>query len=127
MKRLLAASMGVLMAAGTAMAEEPLEARALWQAFQDNQQAAADKYFTREVTVSGIVVEAGMSIYATPAIRLSDVKGGKIYVICVLPRMDMPKLSKFKPGERVTMTGTVRHNNNGVIVIKGCREVPSGS
>jgi len=116
----------VTLAAGTAMAGEAVEVKALWQEFQDNQQAAADKYFTREATVSGVVVEAAMSIYATPAIRLSDVKDGEIYVICVLPRADMLKLSDFKPGERATLIGTVRHNNKGTVVIKGCRVVTSG-
>jgi len=117
----------VTLAAGTAMAEKAVEVKALWQEFQDNQQAAAGKYFTREVTVSGVVVEAAMSIYATPAIRLSDVEAGEIYAICVLPRTDMLKLSNFKPGERATLIGTVRHNNRGTIVIKSCRAVTSGS
>ena len=109
------------------MAEKAVEVKVLWQEFQDNQQAAADKYFTHEVTVSGVVVEAAMSVYATPAIRLSDVKDGETYVICVLPRTDMLKLSDFKPGERATLIGTVRHNNRGTIVIKNCRAVTSGS
>ena len=116
----------VTLVAGPAMAEKTVEAKSLWQEFQDNQQVAADKYFTHEVTVSGVVVEAAMSIYATPAIRLSDVKAGEIYVICVLPRADTLKLSNFKPGERATLIGTVRHNNKGVVVIKGCRVVTSG-
>ena len=114
------------LAAGTVMAGEAIAVKALWQEFQDNQQAAANKYFTREVTVSGVVIEAAMSIYATPAIRLSDVKGGETYVICVLPRADMLKLSDFKPGERATLIGTVRHNNKGTVVIKDCRVVTSG-
>ena len=117
----------VTFAAGTAVGGNAVEVKALWQEFQDNQQAAAGKYFSHEVTVSGVVVEAAMSVYATPAIRLSDVKDGETYVICVLPRTDKLKLSYFKPGERVTLSGTVRHNNNGVVVIKGCRVVTSGS
>ena len=116
----------VMVAAGTAMAGEAVEVKVLWHEFQDNQQAAADKYFTREVTVSGVVIEAAMSIYATPAIRLSDVKDGETYVICVLPRTDMLKLSDFKPGERATLTGEVRSYNKGRVVIKGCRVVTSG-
>jgi len=114
------------LAAGDAMAGKAIEVKALWQEFQDNQQAAANKYFTHEVTVSGVVVEAAMSIYATPAIRLSDVEAGEIYAICVLPRTDMLKLSGFKPGEQATLTGTVRHNNRGTVVIKGCRVATSG-
>jgi hypothetical protein len=125
---LLACLLGLILtlAAGTVMAGEAVAVKALWQEFQDNQQAAAEKYFTREVTVSGVVVEAAMSIYATPAIRLSDVKGGETYVVCVLPRADMLKLSDFKPGERATLIGTVRHNNTGAVVIKECRVVTSG-
>ena len=119
-------SLAVMLTAGTPMAGEAIAVKALWQEFQDNQQAAADKYFTREATVSGVVVEAAMSVYATPAIRLSDVKDGNIYVICVLPRADMLKLSDFKPGERATLIGTVRHNNSGIVVIKDCRKIASG-
>ena len=118
-------ALAVTLTAGAVIAGEAIEVKALWQEFQDNQQAAAGKYFTREVTVSGVVVEAAMSIYATPAIRLSDVKAGKIYVVCVLPRADMLKLSDFKPGARATLIGTVRHNNSGPIVIKECRLVAS--
>ena len=117
----------VTFAAGNAVGGNAVEVNALWQEFQDSQQAAAGKYFSHEVTVSGVVVEAAMSVYATPAIRLSDVKDGETYVICVLPRTDMLKLSYFKPGDRATLIGTVRHNNNGVVVIKGCRVVTSGS
>ena len=116
----------VMLAAGPAMADKAVEVKVLWQEFQDNQQAAADKYFTHDVTVSGVVVKAAMSIYATPAIQLSDVKAGEAYVICVLPRADTLKLSDFKPGERATLIGTVRHNNKGVVVIKSCRAVTPG-
>jgi hypothetical protein len=119
-------ALAVTLAAGASIAGEAIEVKALWREFQNNQQAAADKYFTREATVSGVVVEAAMSIYATPAIRLSDVKDGEIYVICVLPRADMLKLSDFKPGERATLIGTVRHNNKGPVVIKECRAIASG-
>jgi hypothetical protein len=119
-------ALAVTLTAGVVMAGEAIEVKDLWQEFQHNQQAAADKYFTREAAVSGVVIEAAMSIYATPAIRLSDVKGGEIYVVCVLPRADMLKLSDFKPGERATLIGTVRHNNTGPVVIKGCRAVASG-
>ena len=118
-------ALAVMLTAGAAVAGEAMEVKALWQEFRNNQQAAANKYFTRTVTVSGVVVEAAMSIYATPAIRLSDVKAGEVYVICVLPRADMRKLSDFKPGERATLIGTVRHNNSGPIVIKECRSVAS--
>ena len=113
----------MVLMAGAAVAGEAVEARELWQEFKDDQQGAAARYFTRQVTVSGVVIEAGMSIYATPAIRLSDVQGGDVYVICVLPRVDAFKLSNFKTGERATLTGTVRHNNKGTIVIKECRAV----
>jgi hypothetical protein len=116
-------ALAITMIAGVAVAEEPIEAKALWQAFQDNQQAAASKYFTNQVTVTGIVVEAGMSIYATPAVRLSDTRDGEVLVICVLPRVDALNLSNFKVGDRVTFVGTVRHNNRGTVVIKECRSV----
>jgi hypothetical protein len=112
----------MVLATVAAAAGEAIEARVLWQAFQDDQRGAADKYFTRQVTVSGVVVETGMSIYATPTVRLSDVQGGAAYVICVLPRADALKLSNFKVGERASLIGTVRHNNNGLVVIKECRE-----
>jgi hypothetical protein len=116
-------ALAITMMTGLAVAEETVGAKALWQAFQDNQQAAADKYFTRQVTVSGIVAETGISIYATPNVKLSDVKGGEVYVICVLPRTDAFKLSNFTIGERTSLVGTVRHNNRGPVVIKECRAV----
>jgi hypothetical protein len=119
-------ALNMALTAGAAVAGEALEARALWQAFQADQRGAADTYFTRQVTVSGVVVETGMSIYATPNVKLSDAQGGDVYVICVLPRADAFKLSDFTIGERASLVGTVRHNNKGAVVIKECRAATHG-
>ena len=57
------------------------------------------------LTVTGIVVKTGISIYATPYVSLSDKAGGKVYATCVLPRTDALKLRDFKKGEKATMRG----------------------
>ena len=106
-----------------AAADEPLEVRQLWLMFQDNGGKAGNDLLGKTVTVSGVVVETGMSVYLTPNVRLSDAQTGGVYVVCVLPRGDAGLLSGFAKGERVTMTGRVYRGdpNGGRVVLKECR------
>ncbi len=61
--------------------------------------------FDDPLQVKGIVVETGISIWATPYVSLSNEKDGKVYATCVLPRADTLKLKDFKKGEEVSMAG----------------------
>lgn len=103
-------------------ADAPVEAAVLWREFKDDQDKAEARYAKGRVRVTGVVAETGMSRYATPNVRLSDKEGGTVYVICVLPRADVFKLSSFTVGGRATLSGEYRHHYNGPIVIKECRQ-----
>jgi hypothetical protein len=78
--------------------------------------------FDDPVTVTGIVVETGISIYATPFISLSNEKDGTVYAICVLPRSDAFKLKEFSKGEKVTLQGNY-YSFRDRTVIKKCKKM----
>lgn len=121
----------VLIFAGTAFSQgadtpKTVNARDFWQAFQNDREKAEKAYIGETVNLSGIVVSTGISVYMTPNVMLSDQAGGTAYVVCVLPRTDAGKLSGFRLGQQVTMTGRVyRGKAGGGIVVKECRQVPA--
>ncbi len=78
--------------------------------------------FDDPLTVTGFVVETGISRYATPYVSLSNEKGGTVYATCVLPRTDALKLKEFKNGEKVTISGNY-YAFRDKAVIKKCRKL----
>lgn len=121
----------VLALAGTAFSQgadtpKAMNARDFWQAFQNDREKAEKAYTGETVSLSGVVVSTGISIYMTPNVMLSDQTGGTAYVVCVLPRADTGKLSGFRVGEQITMTGRVyRSKAGGGIIVKECRQAPA--
>jgi len=95
----------------------------LLKAFIDNPDAANKQYLGKIVHVKGIVISKGMSRYMTPNVVLSDREGGAEQAICVLPRLDVGKLSDFTPGQCVTMSGKVYRMTESRIVIKECKAI----
>jgi uncharacterized protein YneF (UPF0154 family) len=95
----------------------------LQKAFADNPRTAEEQYVGKIVQVNGIVVSKGMSRYMTPNVVLSDREGGAVRVICVLPRLDVGKLSDFTPGQNATMSGKVYRMSERGVVIKECKAV----
>ena len=105
---------------------QTINAKDFWQEFNDDMDAAKAKYIGQTMNFTGVVVDTGVSIYMTPNVRLSDSPDGIAYLICVLPRADMGKLSEFKAGEQVTMNGRVYSSKaGGGVVIKECKRVDS--
>ena len=100
-----------------------IAAHELRKAFADDQGAAEARYLGKTVLVKGIVLSTGMSKYLTPTILLSEREGGPVQVICVLPRLDAGKLSDFKPGQSVTMSGRVYRLSENGVVLKECKAV----
>ena len=100
-----------------------IAAHDLRKAFADNQNAAEAQYTGKTVLVKGIVVSTGMSKYMTPNVTLSDHEGGTVHAICVLPRLDVGKLSDFKPAQSVTMSGRVYRLSERGVVLKECKAV----
>lgn len=78
--------------------------------------------FDDPITVTGIVTETGISIYATPYINLSNEKNGTVYATCVLPRTDALKLKEFKKGEKVILQGNF-YAFRDKAVIKKCKKI----
>lgn len=78
--------------------------------------------FDDPLTVTGIVIETGISIYATPYVSLSNKNEGTVYATCVLPRADALKLKEFKKGNRVTLQGNY-YAFKDKAVIKKCKKI----
>ncbi|MCL2485783.1 MAG: hypothetical protein FWF00_03550 [Endomicrobia bacterium] len=78
--------------------------------------------FDDPVTVTGYVIDTGISKYLTPYVALSDKKGGEQYAVCVLPRADSLKLKDFAKDEKVTMEGHF-YAFRDKVVIKKCSKV----
>ncbi len=93
----------------------------VYELYNDLNNETATFEFDDALTVNGVVVETGISIWATPYVSLSDKKDGTVYVTCVLPRADTLKLKDFKKGEKVTMQGNYYDFHNKVI-IKKCKK-----
>ena len=114
---------------GTAFSQEPsltFTAKDFWQKFEDDRPTAYEDYVGKTMSFTGVVVETGMSIYLTPNVRLSDTADGPIYLVCVLPRTDVGKLSEYEKGDHVTMIGRVYSGNIGkAVVIKECKRAGS--
>ena len=102
---------------------EVLTVNDLKKAYADNPAAAEAKYLGKIVLVKGFVLSAAISRYLTPAVTLSDREGGEAQAICVLPRLDVGKLSAFKAGQSVTMSGKVYRLTADRVVIKECSAV----
>lgn len=60
------------------------------------------------INVSGYAVKVGPDVYGLPSVEVSESKGGKARVLCVLPFSDYLKLRHVRKGDRVTMNGELR-------------------
>ena len=103
--------------------QEVITVNELQKAYAENPGAAEAKYLGKTVLVKGFVLSAAISRYLTPAVTLSDREGGEAQAICVLPRLDVGKLSGFKAGQSVIMSGKVYRLSADRVVIKECSAV----
>jgi len=94
----------------------------LYKAVIADSGAVETLYLGKTILVKGIVISTGISRYMTPNVVLSDREGGEAQIICVLPRLDAGKLSDFKPGQIVTMSGRA-HRLSERVVLKECKAV----
>ena len=69
---------------------------------------AAPSNASPKVNISGYAVKVGPDVYGLPSVELSDTKGGKTRILCVLPFTDYLKLRHVSKGDEVTMKGEVR-------------------
>ena len=102
-------------------ANETATPSSLWAEFQAEPDAFRQKYNGGKITISAIVADTHISIYLTPVVSLVDKSGDEVKVICVLPRTDTGKLSSFKQGAKVKMTGSFYAAREEKIVIKQCQ------
>ncbi len=84
-----------------AIAAKPV--KDLYDEFKPDVQSVSKKYEGADITVTGVVTYKGPDIHNTPSIELSDVSGGKSYVLVVVNSSS--QLDEVAVGETVTMSG----------------------
>ncbi|MDR3002162.1 MAG: hypothetical protein LBU89_12975 [Fibromonadaceae bacterium] len=110
----------LLAMASTAFASETVTPASLWASFKAEPDAFRES-IGNKITISAIVADTHISAYLTPVVSLVDKSGDEVKVICVLPRLDAGKLSSFKAGEKVKMSGNLYAAREEKIVIKQCQ------
>ena len=106
----------------SADSQEVISAYDLYQAYNANPEATRQQYLNKTIQIKGVVISKGMSRYMTPNVELSDREGGQVLAICVLPRLDVNKLSNYKAGQIATFSGRVHVLNENRIIIKESKE-----
>ncbi len=60
-----------------------------------------------KVNVSGYAVKVGPDVYGLPSVEVSETKGGKTRILCVLPFTDYLKLRHVSKGDKVVISGNI--------------------
>ncbi len=103
--------------------ENMITTKELYDAFKNDRASAVQQYGKKTMTIKGFVVYTGPDVYALPSVELSEIKGGKSRVLCVLPFADYLKLRKVSKGDEVQISGEVRdlYEKGDQIVVKECK------
>ena len=106
-----------------AAAAERMAVLDIWRAFQDDLEAARERYVDEMMTLVGVVVDTGMSRFMTPTVSLSEQAGGEVRAICVLPRADFARMYDYKPGQEAAFVGRIysASGNDRPVIVKECR------
>lgn len=96
--------------------------KGLYDIFKKDEDAALKQYGKTKVTIKGFAVFVGPDVYALPSVELSEKKGGKSRILCVLPFSDYLKLRKVSKGNEVVITGEVRgfYEKGDQVLLKQC-------
>ena len=99
-----------------------MTAKALYDEFKTDAEAATRKYGGKMMTVTEFVVYTGPDVYALPSVELSERRGGKSRMLCVLPFSDYLKLRKVSKGDGVRIRGQVRgfYEKGDQVLLKQC-------
>ncbi len=102
--------------------DSTITAKELHDAFKTDQDAATQKYGGKTITITGYAVFVGPDVYALPSVELSEKKGGKSRILCVLPFSDYLKLRKVPKGDQPVITGEVRgfYEKGDQVLMKQC-------
>ena len=99
-----------------------ITAQELYKSVTENRSEAETKYLGKTMQIEGIVVSKGMSKYLTPNVVLSSHADGPEMVVCVLPRVDVGKLSDFTVGQQAKFSGRI-HSFGERVIVKECQVV----
>ncbi len=105
--------------------ENTIAAKGLYDAFVNNKTQAEKEYGNKTMKITGVASFVGPDVYGLPSVELSEVKGGKSRVLCVLPFSDYLKLRRVSKGDAVVIEGEVRsiYEKDQTIVVKECKIV----
>lgn len=103
-------------------ADSIIIAKKLYDTFKKEEAVATEKYVKQTITIKGLAVYVGADVYALPSVELSENKGGKSRILCVLPFSDYLKLRKVSKGDEVVITGEVRgfYEKGDQVLLKRC-------
>lgn len=103
--------------------KKQVTASELYEAFRKDNQAATKLYAKKVLEITGVAVYIGPDAYTLPSVELSDKKGSKGKVLCVLPFSDYLKLRKVSKGNKMIMEGEIRgySQEHDIIVVKQCK------
>ncbi len=105
--------------------EKTITAKELGNAFVQNKAQTEKEYGNQTMKITGFAPYVGPDVYALPSIELSESKGGKSRVLCVLPLNDYLKLRRVSKGNEVVIEGEVRslYDKDQTVVVKECKTV----
>ena len=94
----------------------------LYDIFKKEDTETIEKYTGKTITLKGFAVFVGPDVYALPSVELSEKKGGKSRILCVLPFSDYLKLRKVSKGNQVVITGELRgfYEKGDQVLLKNC-------
>ncbi len=103
--------------------EKQIGAKELCDTFVKDKAQAEKKYGKKVMKIAGFAVFVGPDVYGLPSVELSEKKGGKSRILCVLPFNDYLKLRRVSKGDEVIMEGEVRslYDKDQTVVVKDCR------
>ncbi len=103
--------------------ENIVAAKTLCDAFVKDKAQAEKEYGKKVMKITGFAVYVGPDVYTLPSIELSEAKGGKSRVLCVLPFSDYLKLRQVSKGDEVVMEGEIRglYDKDQTVVVKECK------
>lgn len=100
--------------------EAPFNVKELYDYFLRNPQKALQEFDRKRIEVQGVVLNKGPDrAFGQPSIELSDMPGGKCYVLCVFQNANSYRT--IKTGDKISVRGNylVVHDGYG-IVLKIC-------
>ena len=85
-----------------------VSAKEIWNAFNENEVAAEDKYQNRYIAVEGKISKISTSITGAPELTMNVDQYGLHTIVFDFSNDDRPEIAKLKKGEKMKIAGKCR-------------------